>query len=108
MAPRLHESVAYSMVRILFSTRRKLAHERGRSICFTGGRGGFDLIAQGMGAFETNQQHMANREALEAVMNAVLTTKTTSDWVEVLKAAGVPCGLVNAAPRRHPPARRPD
>src|SRR5215467_14306340 len=37
---------------------------------------------------------MANREALEAVMNAVLTTKTTSDWVEVLEAAGVPCGSV--------------
>jgi crotonobetainyl-CoA:carnitine CoA-transferase CaiB-like acyl-CoA transferase len=37
---------------------------------------------------------MANRDALEDVMNAVLTTKTTSDWVEVLEAAGVPCGPV--------------
>ena len=37
---------------------------------------------------------MTNRDALEAVMNAVLTTKTTSDWVEVLEAAGVPCGPV--------------
>jgi len=37
---------------------------------------------------------MANRDALEAVMNAVLTTKTTSDWVEVLEAAGVLCGPV--------------
>jgi CoA:oxalate CoA-transferase len=37
---------------------------------------------------------MANRDALEAVMNAVLTTKTTKDWVEVLEAAGVPCGPV--------------
>ena len=27
-------------------------------------------------------------------MNAVLTTKTTSDWVEMLEAAGVPCGPV--------------
>jgi crotonobetainyl-CoA:carnitine CoA-transferase CaiB-like acyl-CoA transferase len=27
-------------------------------------------------------------------MNAVLTTRTTSDWVEVLEAAGVPCGPV--------------
>jgi crotonobetainyl-CoA:carnitine CoA-transferase CaiB-like acyl-CoA transferase len=44
--------------------------------------------------FATNQQRMANRDALEAVMNAVLTTKTTSDWVEVLEAAGVPCGPV--------------
>src|SRR5262249_19629037 len=37
---------------------------------------------------------MANRTALEDVMNAVLTTKTTNDWVEVLEAAGVPCGPV--------------
>ena len=37
---------------------------------------------------------MTNREALEEVMNAVLMTKTTSDWVEVLEAAGVPCGPV--------------
>ena len=44
--------------------------------------------------FATNQARMANREALEAVMNAVLTTKTTNDWVEVLEAAGVPCGPV--------------
>jgi formyl-CoA transferase len=44
--------------------------------------------------FATNQARMTNREALEAVMNAVLTTKTTSDWVEVLEAAGVPCGPV--------------
>ena len=44
--------------------------------------------------FSTNRQRMENREALEDVMNAVLTTKTTSDWVEVLEAAGVPCGPV--------------
>jgi crotonobetainyl-CoA:carnitine CoA-transferase CaiB-like acyl-CoA transferase len=44
--------------------------------------------------FATNQQRMANRDALEEVMNAVLTTKTTDHWVEVLEAAGVPCGPV--------------
>jgi crotonobetainyl-CoA:carnitine CoA-transferase CaiB-like acyl-CoA transferase len=44
--------------------------------------------------FATNQARMANRDALEDVMNAVLTTKTTSDWVEVLEAAGIPCGPV--------------
>ena len=44
--------------------------------------------------FATNRQRMANREALEAVMKAVLTTKTTNEWVEVLEAAGVPCGPV--------------
>jgi crotonobetainyl-CoA:carnitine CoA-transferase CaiB-like acyl-CoA transferase len=41
-----------------------------------------------------NQQRTANREALEDVMNAVLTTKITNDWVKVLEAAGVPCGPV--------------
>src|SRR6516162_10141386 len=44
--------------------------------------------------FATNQARMANRDALEDVMNAVLTTKATNDWVEVLEAAGVPCGPV--------------
>ena len=37
---------------------------------------------------------MQNRDELEDVMNAVLKTKTTNDWVEVLEAAGVPCGPV--------------
>jgi crotonobetainyl-CoA:carnitine CoA-transferase CaiB-like acyl-CoA transferase len=42
----------------------------------------------------TNQARMANRTALEDMMNAVLTTNTTDHWVEVLEAAGVPCGPV--------------
>jgi crotonobetainyl-CoA:carnitine CoA-transferase CaiB-like acyl-CoA transferase len=37
---------------------------------------------------------MQNRTALEAEMEAVLTTATTNHWVEVLEAAGVPCGPV--------------
>jgi formyl-CoA transferase len=37
---------------------------------------------------------MANRDALEQAMNAVLTTKPTEHWAEVLDAAGVPCGPV--------------
>jgi crotonobetainyl-CoA:carnitine CoA-transferase CaiB-like acyl-CoA transferase len=44
--------------------------------------------------FATNRQRLANRDALAAVMNAVLTTKTTDHWVEVLEAPGVPCGQV--------------
>jgi crotonobetainyl-CoA:carnitine CoA-transferase CaiB-like acyl-CoA transferase len=44
--------------------------------------------------FATNRQRMANRDALEEVMNAVLTTKSTEHWVEALEAAGVPCGPV--------------
>ena len=44
--------------------------------------------------FATNQARMANRDALAAAMNALLATNTTNDWVEVLEAAGVPCGPV--------------
>jgi crotonobetainyl-CoA:carnitine CoA-transferase CaiB-like acyl-CoA transferase len=44
--------------------------------------------------FATNQQRMENRGALEAEMEAVLTTDTTDHWVSALEAAGVPCGPV--------------
>jgi crotonobetainyl-CoA:carnitine CoA-transferase CaiB-like acyl-CoA transferase len=44
--------------------------------------------------FATNQARMQNRPAPEAVMEAVLTTKTTEHWVAVLEAAGVACGPV--------------
>jgi len=37
---------------------------------------------------------MANREALEDAINAVLKTNTSDHWVGVLEAAGVPCGPV--------------
>jgi crotonobetainyl-CoA:carnitine CoA-transferase CaiB-like acyl-CoA transferase len=44
--------------------------------------------------FATNQQRMQNRAALEAAMEAVLAAETTDHWIEVLEAAGVPCGPV--------------
>jgi crotonobetainyl-CoA:carnitine CoA-transferase CaiB-like acyl-CoA transferase len=44
--------------------------------------------------FATNEQRMQNRAALEAEMEAVLATAATDHWVEVLEAAGVPCGPV--------------
>jgi crotonobetainyl-CoA:carnitine CoA-transferase CaiB-like acyl-CoA transferase len=44
--------------------------------------------------FATNEQRMQNRAALEAEMETVLTTATSDHWVEVLEAAGVPCGPV--------------
>jgi len=44
--------------------------------------------------FATNRARMKNCDALEGAMNALLTTKTTNDWVAVLEAAGVPCGPV--------------
>jgi crotonobetainyl-CoA:carnitine CoA-transferase CaiB-like acyl-CoA transferase len=44
--------------------------------------------------FATNRQRMQNRAELESVVEAVLAMKTTDHWVEVLQAAGVPCGPV--------------
>jgi crotonobetainyl-CoA:carnitine CoA-transferase CaiB-like acyl-CoA transferase len=44
--------------------------------------------------FATNEHEMQNRAALEAEMEAVLTTASSDHWVEVLEAAGVPCGPV--------------
>ena len=45
--------------------------------------------------FASSRERMANRPALEQTMEAVLATNTTEHWVEVLAAAGVPCGPVN-------------
>ena len=44
--------------------------------------------------FATNRDRMHNRAVLEAAMEAVLSTAPTAHWVEVLEAAGVPCGPV--------------
>src|SRR5499425_2254006 len=44
--------------------------------------------------FATNAARMQNRAALESEMQAVLARNTTDHWVEVLEAAGVPCGPV--------------
>jgi formyl-CoA transferase len=44
--------------------------------------------------FATNHRRMENRDALETVLNTVLETRTTDHWVELLEAAGVPCGPV--------------
>ena len=37
-------------------------------------------------------------------MNAVLTIRTTNDWVEVLEAVGGPCGLDSGAIAKRRPA----
>jgi crotonobetainyl-CoA:carnitine CoA-transferase CaiB-like acyl-CoA transferase len=44
--------------------------------------------------FATNEARMANRAALESVVEDVLATGTTEHWVAVLEKAGVPCGPV--------------
>jgi crotonobetainyl-CoA:carnitine CoA-transferase CaiB-like acyl-CoA transferase len=44
--------------------------------------------------FRTNDLRVANRAAMNAAVEARLTTNTTDHWIEALNAAGVPCGRV--------------
>ena len=44
--------------------------------------------------FATNRTRTANRDALEAAMEAILETGPTEHWVEIFEEAGVPCGPV--------------
>jgi crotonobetainyl-CoA:carnitine CoA-transferase CaiB-like acyl-CoA transferase len=52
-----------------------------------------DLVADAR--FETNDDRMANRPALEAELEAVLTERDTAEWVDALLEAGVPAGPIN-------------
>jgi crotonobetainyl-CoA:carnitine CoA-transferase CaiB-like acyl-CoA transferase len=45
--------------------------------------------------FVSNDARMDNRAALVAELEAVLVGRTTGEWVEVLLAAGVPCGPIH-------------
>ena len=44
--------------------------------------------------FRTTPERIRNRAILEAEMEAVLTTRSTEEWVKALDEAGVPCGPV--------------
>src|SRR5215470_14799767 len=45
--------------------------------------------------FATNDQRVANRRTLYALLEPVLKTKSQNDWVEGLAKLGVPCSPVN-------------
>ncbi len=45
--------------------------------------------------FATNSARVANRQALVAALEALLSSGTTADWLERLLAAGVPAGPIN-------------
>jgi CoA:oxalate CoA-transferase len=49
--------------------------------------------------FSDNDTRMANRAPLRAAIEAVTRTQTQSYWIEVLNAAGVPCGPVLTVPQ---------
>jgi len=46
--------------------------------------------------FLTNTHRMQNLDALVALMNEKLATKTVADWIALLEPAGVPCGPINS------------
>lgn len=45
--------------------------------------------------FADNDARLANREALNERVEAVTSTESSAHWVEVLNAAGVPCGPIH-------------
>jgi crotonobetainyl-CoA:carnitine CoA-transferase CaiB-like acyl-CoA transferase len=46
--------------------------------------------------FLTNTLRMQNLDALVALMNETLATKTVAEWIALLESAGVPCGPINS------------
>ena len=58
------------------------------------------LAALGLGhlrdrpGFATNAERFANRAAIDAEVEAVTRTRPIAHWIDVLNAAGVPCGRV--------------
>ena len=46
--------------------------------------------------FETGSLRTENYEILEPIMNEVLKTRTTSEWVEAFEEVGIPCGPLNS------------
>lgn len=45
--------------------------------------------------FATNTDRVAHRDELATELEAVLTTRSAADWIEELRAKGIPVGLVN-------------
>ena len=45
--------------------------------------------------FKTNDLRARNGDALRALLDPLLASKTTGAWIEILDAAGVPCGPIN-------------
>jgi CoA:oxalate CoA-transferase len=45
--------------------------------------------------FRTNERRNQNADALKDLIEAALASRTTSEWLEVLQRAGLPCGPLN-------------
>lgn len=44
--------------------------------------------------FDTNAKRLANREKINAIVDAKIATRPAAEWIERLNAAGVPCGPI--------------
>lgn len=49
--------------------------------------------------FATNPQRVQHREELIAMISELTVGRTTDEWVDVMEAAGVPCGPINSIDR---------
>jgi CoA:oxalate CoA-transferase len=54
--------------------------------------------------FATNDLRNTNQPALQEILEAILRTRPTAHWIELLEAAGIPCGPINniAQALQHP------
>ena len=46
--------------------------------------------------FKGGENRAKNRKALNAVINESLSSRTSGEWIDLLNAAGVPCGPINS------------
>jgi formyl-CoA transferase len=46
--------------------------------------------------FATNDDRVANRGAMDALLNSKLSQRTRAEWIEIFRAAHVPAGAVNS------------
>ncbi len=44
--------------------------------------------------FSTPDDRLKNREAVNEALNEVFRTKTSDEWIDILNAAGIPCGPI--------------
>jgi crotonobetainyl-CoA:carnitine CoA-transferase CaiB-like acyl-CoA transferase len=74
----------------------------GPLVVAVGNDGQFRTLCEELGAspladderFATNAERVRNRDALVAALEDRLATGSASEWVDVLAARGIPCGLV--------------
>ena len=72
-------------------TRGSESDSQFASFCGVAGRG--DLAADPR--FSTNPQRVRNRGVLIPIVQEIVRQRSKGDWIDVLEAAGVPCGPIN-------------